>query len=213
MQCGHFENLQAVDLNQISAASILSGEHRVILQTLDALCAIAQKAGVDKAIPVEHARNALEVLRTFADKCHHGKEESILFPALEAAMPGFGPTQVMRAEHVDGRACIKAMGEAVDAGDVKRFCENAFGYAGLLRAHIDKEDGILFPMAGQILRPEQDAELLEAYRKVEHDDMGNGVHERMLGLANGLAEAYGIPRASDDPKIMRLLTAVCGCEK
>ncbi|MBN8218378.1 MAG: hemerythrin domain-containing protein [Spirochaetes bacterium] len=212
MSCGHFENLEAVDLDIISAVSILSGEHRVILQVIQALVAMADRAEKENAIPLDHASQALEVLRNFADKCHHGKEENILFPALDAAVPGFGPTQVMRADHVEGRAFIQGVAAAVDGGDVAKFVQNAHGYAGLLRSHIEKEDGILFPMAMQILRAEQHGEILDAYRAIEHDDMGDGTHERMLGLADSLASAYGVERASEDPRIMALLTAVCGCK-
>ncbi len=205
------DHLPPVDLHRISAASILSGEHRVILQVLDTLERIAAKARADKRIPTDHARQALEVLRTFADTCHHGKEEAILFPALEAMIPGFGPTQVMRAEHVDGRIHIKAMVAAIESDHAKDFADHADGYVALLRQHIEKEDGILFRIAQSMLSPEQDAALVEEYRRVEHDDMGNGTHERMLGIADALAAAYGVPQASTDPVIFTLLTACCGC--
>ena len=72
-------------------------------------------------------------------------------------------------------------------------------------------DQILFRMAGAMLDPGEDRRIVEAYRAVEHDDMGSGTHERMLGLADRLAATHGVPRASDDPTILRLLTAVCGC--
>ena len=209
MSCA--DHLPPVDLNRISATSILSGEHRVILQVLDVLAAIVTASEAAGRIPTTHATWALDILRTFADRCHHGKEDDILFPVLEAQVPGFGPSQVMRVEHVDGRAFIRAMGEALAGSDVARFVANTRGYVDLLRNHIAKEDGILFPIAAAMLSPEQDAAILDAYRRVEHDDMGDGTHERMLATADVLADIYGLPRASADPQTMRLLTAVCGC--
>lgn len=205
------DHLPPVDCDRVSAVSILSGEHRVILQVLSALEAMAARSAAGD-LPRADAGDALEVLRTFADKCHHGKEEDILFPALEAQVPGFGPTQVMRAEHVDGRALIRAMGEAVAAGAAAAFADAARGYVDLLRAHIGKEDDILFRMAQEMLSPEQDAAILDAYRRIEHDDMGDGTHFRMLAIADRLAGAYGVARASDSPQTMALLTAVCGCK-
>lgn len=205
------DHLAPVDCDRISAVSILSGEHRVILQLLSALEAMANRSAAGD-LPVADATDALEVLRTFADKCHHGKEEEILFPALEALVPGFGPTQVMRAEHVDGRALIRAMVAAVERADASGFAQAAHGYVDLLRAHIAKEDDILFRMAQSMLSPDQDAAILEAYRRIEHDDMGDGTHFRMLGIADRLAGTYGLARASDDPQTMALLTAVCGCK-
>ena len=76
-----------------------------------------------------------------ADRCHHGKEEAHLFPAMEAR--GFlrsgGPTGVMLDEHEQGRACVRGMADAIDAaaaGDAaaqRRFLDHAAGYVGLLR--------------------------------------------------------------------------------
>lgn len=205
------DHLEPVQLNRISAVSILAGEHRVILQVLDVLEALAQATIRNGHIPELHARQVLEVLRTFADTCHHGKEELILFPALEAMAPGFGPTQVMRAEHVDGRIHIKAMGAAVESALPAAYSLHALAYVDLLRQHIHKEDQILFRMAQSMLSATQDAELVAAFRAAEHDDMGSGTHERMLGIADALADAYGVTRASADPQIFRLLTACCDC--
>lgn len=205
------DHLPAVELSRISAVSILSGEHRVILQLLDVLQRLAEATRLSGGIPDRHARQVLEVLRAFADTCHHGKEEDILFPALEALVPGFGPTQVMRAEHVDGRIHIKAMGAAVESGQPTTYVQHALAYVDLLRQHIHKEDQILFRMAQSMLSPAQDAALIADFRRAEHDDMGSGTHERMLGIADALADAYGVPRASADPAIFTLLTACCGC--
>lgn len=204
------DHLAPVNLDRVSAVSILSGEHQVILQLLAALEAMATRSAAGD-LRADDARDALLVLRTFADTCHHGKEEHILFPALEAQVPGFGPTQVMRAEHVEGRALIRAMGEAVEQSDASAFAGAAHGYVDLLRNHIAKEDDILFRMAQAMLSPEQDAAILDEYRRIEHDDMGDGTHFRMLAIADRLAGTYGIARASDRPEIMALLTAVCGC--
>lgn len=202
-----------VDLSSVSATSILSGEHRVILQVLDVLAVLADNAARDHHVPLDHARQVLEVLARFADHCHHGKEEGCLFPVLEAIQPGFGPLRVMLGEHVEGRAFLGSMSEAVAKDDADGFADAARGYVTLLRRHIDKEDGILFPMARHMLTAAQDAAILDGYRRLEHDDLGDGTHERLLGIADTLAAAYGIARASDDPQVMNLLTAICGCKK
>lgn len=207
------DHLPPIDLDRVSAVSILAGEHRVILQTLACLERIAARAVEHDSIPAAHAGQALEILRRFADQCHHSKEEEILFPALEAKVPGFGPTRVMRDEHVTGRAHIADMARALTGDDAGRFAAQATAYVVLLRAHIEKEDEILFRMAQQLLDAEEDARLLDAYRAVEHEDMGDGTHERLLAQADALAAAYDVPRASAEPRIMHLLTAVCGCHR
>ena len=65
----------------------------------------------------EAFKSYLGFLKEFADKCHHGKEEGILFPALTAAgLPSQGgPVGVMLHEHVEGRALIQEMEKAVRA--------------------------------------------------------------------------------------------------
>lgn len=199
-----------VDLTRISAVSILAGEHRVILQVLAVLEAIAGQCTAHD-FPLIDATSTLEVLRTFADHCHHGKEEDILFPVLDELVPGFGPTQVMCAEHVDGRAMIQVMSEAIISGTAANFAVAAYAYVDLLREHIAKEDDILFRMAQAMLSIEQDAAIVAAYVRMEHADLGDGTHLRMLTTADRLAHAYGVPIASEDPQIMNLLTAVCGC--
>ena len=96
----------------------------------------------------------LEFFSVFVDKCHHGKEEDLLFPAYEAAgIPNKnGPIGAMLAEHVEGRGYVKGMTEAFQgfkkgenysgAGIV----EYATKYISLLKQHIDKEDTVLYPM-------------------------------------------------------------------
>src|SRR5262245_578365 len=61
---------------------ILSAEHRVIEQVLDCLQRIGENAASSGTLDMDSARAALRVLRTFADRCHHGKEEERLFPML-----------------------------------------------------------------------------------------------------------------------------------
>src|SRR5271166_4514533 len=93
---------------------ILSGEHRIIEQVLDCLETMAQKSTTHGHLDEISARQAIDFFRNFADRCHHGKEETHLFPAMEAK--GFphqgGPTGVMLSEHEQGRAHIRGMAEA-----------------------------------------------------------------------------------------------------
>jgi len=58
----------------------------------------------------------------------------------------------------------------------------------LLRAHIDKEDNVLFPMADQLLTAADQKELTEAFEKVEAEEIGEGVHDKYHQLAHELAE-------------------------
>ena len=77
----------------------------------------------------------------------------------------------------------------MDAGDTSaagRGRANARGYTALLRQHIYKEDNILFPMADQVIPPPAQAQVCEGFEHVEHEETGEGVHEKYLALADAL---------------------------
>ncbi|MGQ9576713.1 MAG: hemerythrin domain-containing protein [Thermoguttaceae bacterium] len=183
---------------------ILSQEHRVIEQVLACLEKIVENATLDRKLDGQAARDAIEFFRAFADRCHHGKEEARLFPAMEAKgfSPECGPTAVMRAEHDLGRLRVREMEAAIDAAAagqkeaIDRFTGHARAYVELLRQHIQKEDHCLFAMADQALSEAEQAGLLAAFEKVESDQMQPGTHESYLRLADALAERLGIPRAA-----------------
>jgi hemerythrin-like domain-containing protein len=199
----------------MQATEILMNEHRVIEQVLDCLEALVARTRKTGALARQTAEDTLEFFREFADHCHHGKEENHLFPWLERR--GFsrqmGPTGVMRREHTLGRHYIQQMSGAVagaaqgNARDVETFCHNAGAYIQLLREHIHKEDHCLFAMADQVATPEDDAELLEAYAAVEEKDIGAGVHEKYLALAESLAVRLGVAN-----RVAALASSsACGC--
>ncbi len=64
--------------------------------------------------------------------------------------------------------------------------KNALGYVELLRGHIGKEDQVLFPMAGQMIPQAQQAGLVDRFETIEHEETGEGVHEKYLALAAAL---------------------------
>jgi len=95
-----------------------------------------------------------------------------------------GPVNVMLSEHVEGRTFIKEMEKASSGTtvDTKAFAEAAQGYASLLRAHVDKENNVLFPAAEGLLAS---PELERAYGKLEeHEEtvIGHGRHEELHAM-------------------------------
>jgi hemerythrin-like domain-containing protein len=178
----------------VEATDILKEEHRVIERVLDSLETAAGRLRAGDAIGGVYFVEAAEFVKGFADGCHHMKEEGVLFPALEAAgVPNAGgPIGVMLAEHAEGRRLTQAMraaAERLDAGQADQaavVAQNALAYVALLRQHIAKEDGVLFPMADRVIPPEQRAEITTAFDHIEHVETGEGVHEKYLALADRL---------------------------
>lgn len=181
---------------------ILSSEHRVIEQVLKSLTQMVCEAEAKGRLDQTPAKDAVAFFRMFADRCHHGKEETHLFPAMEAKgySADCGPTAVMRYEHEQGRAHIGAMDTAIDAasaGDqqaLAQFGQHARAYVAMLEEHIQKEDHCLFPMADQAFTEKDQGALLAKFHKVEAEEMGEGTHEQYLQIANALADRYGIAR-------------------
>lgn len=153
----------------------LSQEHRVIEARLDALEEQIRLADAGQPFPRRFFDEALDFFRNCADGCHHAKEENLLFPRMkERGVPERGgPIGVMLAEHDQGRACLKAVRENLDAaerGDPearRQVFGNAASYIELLRQHIYKEDNILFRMANMVLQPDNVAELTKEFATVE----------------------------------------------
>ena len=146
----------------MSAIQSMMDEHQTILRVLASLEALVAS---DTGEPVSTFKDIVQFLRDYADRLHHAKEEDLLFPAMEAAgVPAEqGPTAVMRMEHEEGRAFVGRMAEMVDGDDTDfdraAFSVPARGFIDLLRAHIGKEDHILYPMAGRLMRDTDQAQL------------------------------------------------------
>jgi hemerythrin-like domain-containing protein len=108
---------------------------------------------------------------------------------------GGGAIAVMLLEHDEGRRRVRAVAEALpqaregDAAAIASVRDNLSAYVRLLRAHIDKEDNVLYPMADRLFTPEDQQALTEAFEKVEAEEIGEGVHEKYHQLAHDLAKS------------------------
>jgi len=171
----------------------LKHDHDAILSALNILDAMVGRLGKAGAPSAEDLKGFIGFLKEFADKCHHGKEEGILFPALtDAGMPKQGgPVAVMLSEHVEGRTFIKEMDHAVSgAVDVTAFTQAAQGYADLLRAHIAKENDVLFPAAERLL-PSPELETIHGkFEQHEETVLGHGRHEELHAMLKELRKKY-----------------------
>lgn len=93
---------------------VLKEEHKVILSALKILKNFVDELDNGKSISLDDIKSIIEFFRQFADKCHHGKEEDILFIELEKTgiLKDGGPIGQMLIEHTEGREYVKGMFEA-----------------------------------------------------------------------------------------------------
>ncbi len=172
---------------------ILKDEHALILEALDAIEGKLSALEAGAAPDQTYFEKAVQFLRTFADQCHHGKEENLLFKTMvDRGFPRqAGPIAVMLYEHDTGRSFIRGMAEGAatvgtEPAVAKRIVENGRGYISLLRSHINKENNILFPMADNVLTPEDQERLGKEFERFEAEETGADVHEAMLKLLDDL---------------------------
>lgn len=180
------------------AIQTLMHEHRVIEQVLGSLVTFTARLQRGEAEERAPLSDFAAFFSNFADRCHHGKEEDLLFAAM--TRHGFpaetGPIAVMLAEHVEGRRCVGELARAGEGAcaltpEEKAAVIAAAGtFVPLLRAHIQKEDQILYPMASQHVPAEVMDELARQFDEFEAKVMGAGEHERFHALADALIAAY-----------------------
>ena len=175
----------------MQATDILSQEHRVIERVLDSLETAANRLSAGEAVPMDFFSQAADFIKNFADGCHHKKEEEILFIAMSAnGMPQDAePVSLFLEDHEEGRRLTRTMLEGVegvqrgDTTSMSQVIQNALDYVTLLREHIQKEDHVLFPMAGDIIPASQHQQLMADFAHIEHEDE---VHEKYLRIAHEL---------------------------
>lgn len=178
----------------------LIAEHDGVLLALQILEKVETALAANDAQAVEDLDQLLDFLRVFVDRCHHGKEEDVLFPELErrGVKRDGGPIGVMLMEHEAGRGHVRAMSEGLDrlrradAGAVTAILERARAYRELLQGHIHKENTILFPMADRLVPDEAAAKIVEQFEEIERDRVGAGKHEAYHAMLHTLKDRYGV---------------------
>jgi hemerythrin-like domain-containing protein len=130
----------------------LEAEHREALAALLRLelAALALEAGAPPEPHLQTVREVLAILTT-AVRAHNESEEAALFPVLADQ----APSAVFVDEHRELRALEQRLGHELDEPrSVRAIAATALAIVELLRAHITREDEVLFPMARALLGPE-----------------------------------------------------------
>jgi hemerythrin-like domain-containing protein len=177
----------------------LEAEHRLIQKVVAGMALLAEALERGGEADVATLESVVEFLRTFADRCHHGKEEALLFPALERrGVPGQGcPLGGLTMEHQKGRAMVRELADAVrayrerESTAKERLVASLRALAGFYPNHIWREDYLLFPLADKVLTPEDQSDLGEKFEAVERE-VGVEAHERFERLAEQLEARFAM---------------------
>lgn len=180
------------------ATESLEREHQAIQKAVAVMARIVDQLELKHLIEADLLRDLIQFMRIYGDQCHHGKEESYLFPLLEQrGVPATGcPLSALKGEHVKGRQMMDEFASAA----VTYIADTEGGRLGLIQAlqglvtlypaHIWKEDYLLFPMAAKVLSGEDDKLLLEQFTEVE-SGLGSNAHDTYEALAEALMQRVG----------------------
>lgn len=173
----------------------LKKEHNAILSALEILAKmldlIEKKAEIDQLDLTQF----IGFLKEFTDKCHHGKEEGFLFPALilHGIADQGGPIGVMMGEHNQGRRLLFDMEQALQPmTDFKGLTSAGKKYIQLIQSHIYKENNVLFPLAEKILLDQDLRILYDQFERHESEVIGHGRHEALHIMLEALSDKYNV---------------------
>ena len=177
-----------------TATKNLENDHVYILR----LIAVMEQMVLTVSTELKHIELVVHLIKHYADGYHHAKEENLLFPML--VQKGFskeqGPVAVMLNDHEQGRKFVKGMTDEIinfkqgDISALTELYEHMQGYIDLLRAHISKENNVLFRMADNTLTHEEQQALLKSFKTIGELNYTNGQLERYITEIEGLEVIY-----------------------
>lgn len=165
-------------------------EHRLIERMIKLMEKEVSRIGTENKVNPEFIETVIHFIRTYADRCHHGKEEDILFRELkkkEISKEHRKTMQELIEEHDWGR---KTTAKLVDAnnrymqGDEDALPVILVSIQDLIEfypTHIEKEDKHFFlPVMEYFTEEEKDAMLAEGFEfdsNLLHEEYETSVKE------------------------------------
>ena len=153
----------------------LVDEHVLIKRWIALIPEVVKNLDVESEEGRRLIRDGIDMIRSYADRYHHAKEEDILFKYFDEDADII---KVMHADHTRGRSLVKEMLAAIDKKDTKIIAANLMAYRELLTEHIRKEDEILYPWMDNQLSTRQVGELFAKFDEVDRQiDVSPGKYE------------------------------------
>ncbi|WP_297810578.1 hemerythrin domain-containing protein [uncultured Finegoldia sp.] len=167
---------------------ILEKEHENISKIIDLMKEKSIEFINRKEINVEFVKLLIVVLKEYADKFHHRKEEEILFKKMQEDLGRLGEVMIMNGmlvEHEFARGIIFDLNQNIklyseDKSD-ENFVEvigNLMSYRRHLQKHIEKENTVVYPYGKNNLSKDRLKEVEEETIKFLEDN--KEVHKELL---------------------------------
>ncbi len=151
-------------------------EHRRIERMISLIANEVKRIGETKVVNQSFIDTAVDFIRTYADRTHHGKEEEILFRDLSKKKLSVADDTVMNEliqEHKEGRATTVALvtaAEAYQKGNTEALSSitrNLEKFVDFYPRHIRKEDTLFFPSAMTYLSETEQQSMLAEFREFD----------------------------------------------
>jgi hemerythrin-like domain-containing protein len=165
-------------------------EHRLIERMLSVIKGVLAEIESKHNVDPVFVDTAVDFIRVYADRTHHGKEEDILFRELNNKQLTAEDRQIMEElieEHLFGRQTTKALVEANTRyrnGDETALTDIAASLQTLTEfypIHIKKEDKVFFPSSRNYFTDEEDQAMLAEFWEFDR----NMIHEKYRSLVDG----------------------------
>lgn len=173
-------------------------EHRLIERMISLLKVELKQISRGQEPDIEFLTTAVDFLRVYADKTHHGKEEGILFRELkkrELFEEHMKNLKALTGEHVHAREIVFRLDKAKDSYSQgnKESADDILSclseLATLYPEHIYKEDKRFFyPILDYFTRQEQDA-MLDEFREFDSrmaQEKDRSIHEKYRSIVESL---------------------------
>ena len=166
-------------------------EHRLIERMLLVIKKALAKIESEHKIDPVFVDIAVDFIRVYADRTHHGKEEDIFFRELNNKPLNDKDRQIMKElieEHIFGRQTTKALVEANTRyrnGDNTALNEIAAKLQILTEfypKHIEKEDKVFFPSSKKYFSEEEDQAMLAEFWEFDR----KMIHKKYKSVVEGL---------------------------
>jgi hemerythrin-like domain-containing protein len=166
------------------------------LRALAGMCMHLKSGG---SVPPEALCQILDFIQNFANRFHHAREETYLFPAL--GQNGFqndsGALGYLMGQHETERLLTAELELAIgeyrhgDSAAVDRFVEAANLYRNHMVGHMREEEAILFRLAEEVLDKETKASLIQSFAPEEAQDC-DGTVAKYERLAQELEKTWAV---------------------
>ncbi|MGA8180667.1 MAG: hemerythrin domain-containing protein [Desulfobacterales bacterium] len=175
----------------MQARAPLMIEHRLIERMIAIVKQTLSHIEKEKKADPVLIDTAVDFIRTYADKTHHGKEEDILFRYLKDRKLSEEDQRLMNdliEEHILGRKTTRSLIEANTRyrnGDEAALSEIISGLRLLTDfypKHIEKEDKVFFPAARRYFSESEDQGMLDEFWEFDR----KMIHNKYISLVETL---------------------------